>query len=72
MPDIADIANDLAQWRLDLVLNAHKQSPVFESLTLCMDCNLSIPMARRLAAKGCKRCADCQVINEKQGTLHAR
>ncbi|MFG0419651.1 TraR/DksA C4-type zinc finger protein [Pseudomonas sp. zjy_8] len=42
------------------------------SLEECVDCEEPISQARRLAAPGCMRCTDCQVLNEKQGARHAR
>ncbi|WP_409322543.1 TraR/DksA C4-type zinc finger protein [Pseudomonas putida] len=70
--DIADLANDRAQWHLDLALAARKPAPVRVSLEECVDCDEPISQARRLAAPGCMRCTDCQDLNEKQGARHAR
>ncbi|WP_410896919.1 TraR/DksA C4-type zinc finger protein [Pseudomonas mosselii] len=70
--DIADLANDRAQWHLDLALAARKPAPVRVSLEECVDCDEPISQARRLAAPGCMRCTECQVLNEKQGARHAR
>ncbi|WP_422778087.1 TraR/DksA C4-type zinc finger protein [Pseudomonas shirazensis] len=36
-----------------------------------MDCDEPIPEARRLAAKGCYRCIDCQGNADKKGLRHA-
>ncbi|MQT57134.1 TraR/DksA family transcriptional regulator [Pseudomonas sp. FSL R10-0399] len=72
MADIADFANDLVQERIDLALAARKAQPVFASYEFCVDCNSSIPMARRLAVISCMRCAACQQLNEQVGTRYAR
>ena len=70
--DIADFANDLVQERIDLALAARKAQPVFESYEFCVDCDSSIPLARRLAVTSCTRCAACQQLNEQIGTRYAR
>ena len=70
--DIADFANDLVQERIDLALAARKAQPVFESYEFCEDCDMSIPLARRLAVTCCTRCAGCQQLNEEIGTRYAR
>ncbi|WP_296263969.1 MULTISPECIES: TraR/DksA C4-type zinc finger protein [unclassified Pseudomonas] len=71
MADIADLANDRAQWHLDLALAARAPVPVRESLSECLDCDDAIPEPRRLAVKGCVRCAECQCFFEKSGARHA-
>ncbi|MBW0238255.1 TraR/DksA C4-type zinc finger protein [Pseudomonas sp. D1HM] len=72
MADIADFANDLVQERIDLALAARKAQPAFASFEFCVDCNSSIPLARRLAVTSCTRCAVCQQLNEQVGTRYAR
>ncbi len=72
MADDVDFASDLVQERLDLALAARKARPVFASYEFCVDCNSSIPMARRLAVTSCTRCAACQQLNEQIGTRYAR
>ncbi|NNB51435.1 TraR/DksA C4-type zinc finger protein [Pseudomonas fragi] len=72
MADIADFANDLVQERIDQALAALKALPVFESFEFCVDCDSTIPMARRLAVTSCTRCAACQQLNEQVGTRYAR
>lgn len=72
MADDVDSANDLVQERLDLALAARKARPVFASYEFCVDCDSSIPLARRLAVTSCTRCAACQQLNEQVGTRYAR
>ncbi len=72
MADDVDFANDLVQERLDLALAARKARPVFASYEFCVDCDSSIPLARRLAVTSCTRCAACQQLNEQVGTRYAR
>ncbi len=69
MPDVADIANDLAQWRLERVLEAHG---VASSLESCRDCHDGIPLERQMAVPGCSRCAECQANRENREAAHAR
>ncbi|PJY97951.1 conjugal transfer protein TraR [Pseudomonas donghuensis] len=71
MADIADIGNDRAQWHLDMALAAHKAVPLKASLKDCIDCDDPISEARRLAATGCTRCAECQELSEKMGARYA-
>ena len=72
MADIADFANDLVQERIDQALAARKALRVFESFEFCVDCDSTIPLARRLAVTSCTRCAACQQLNEQVGTRYAR
>lgn len=69
--DIADLANDRAQWHLDLVLSARLPAPECESLEDCVGCGGSIPEPRRLAVQGCQRCIECQGYFEKKGARYA-
>lgn len=72
MGDCVDFANDLVQERLDTALAARKARRVFESYALCMDCDVSIPLARRLAVTNCTRCTECEQLKEEIGTRYAR
>jgi RNA polymerase-binding transcription factor DksA len=40
--------------------------PKGDSAEECMDCCEVIPLARRIAAKGCLRCVYCQTIHERK------
>nr|WP_272492578.1 TraR/DksA C4-type zinc finger protein [Pseudomonas sp. TMW22091] len=62
----------MVQERIDQALAARKALPVFESFEFCVDCDSTIPMARRLAVTSCTRCAACQQLNEQVGTRYAR
>lgn len=70
MADIADFANDLVQERIDQALAARKPAVVGASFEFCVDCDVPIPQARRLAVRGCMRCAECQGLMEKQGARY--
>lgn len=71
MADLADIANDLMQERIDQALAARKAPPVGHSLLFCDDCAEAIPEARRLAIQGCRLCVACQSLGEQRNTRHA-
>lgn len=68
MADEVDIAADVELKRTEQAIqniigkmNANEDSEYF-----CEDCDKPIPEARRIAVKGCIRCADCQAIFEKK------
>ncbi len=64
MADSIDIANDVAQERLDYLLAGRRQAPVLPSAHECEHCGAAIPEARRLAAPGCFLCIECQTADE--------
>lgn len=64
MSDNADIANDVMQTRLDLILQNRAPSPVGISATECEECGDGIPQARRNALPGIQTCAECAQLNE--------
>lgn len=66
MADAADVGNDLMQERLDQILAARKPAFVGVSALECDACGDDIPVARRLAAPGCCRCAECQGLAERR------
>ena len=65
MTDIADIANDLVEERIQAALTGR---PRFNgiSATHCEVCDSVIPERRRNAVPGVQTCADCQSIAEKK------
>lgn len=75
MADIADIANDLVQERIDQALaarNAAKPALVAHSFLYCEACDMPIPEARRLAEAGCTQCVSCQSMTETRTARYAR
>ena len=42
-----------------------RNMPTGDSAENCTDCGELIPLARRIAAKGCLRCITCQTIHER-------
>ncbi|MCD9570135.1 TraR/DksA family transcriptional regulator [Pseudomonas protegens] len=74
MADLADIANDLVQERLDQALAARqllRPELAAHSFLICEDCDGPIPEARRLAQPGCTLCVTCQEIDEVRRARHA-
>lgn len=67
MADIADLANDQADYFLELALARHVAAPVLESAKYCVDCDEPIPALRREHVPGVQTCVDCQGIREMQG-----
>lgn len=68
MADIADIANDLMQLRLDQQLAA-RPAAVLMLANECEYCGDPIPAERlkALVGRGCLRCIDCQRLLERAG-----
>lgn len=59
--DEADIANDLAQQRLDQDVSRILATAVTEEGDgICVDCDEDIPPARMKAKPGALRCISCQ------------
>lgn len=67
---------DLAQGSIEefqtyaLQLNRRNREQGSASLAECIDCGGEIPLKRRLAAIGCRRCIECQNQHEKGRRLH--
>jgi len=66
MADVADIANDQAQYLLDVALQRRVAAPVRPSAELCVRCDESIPELRREAIPGCDTCVSCQMLRERR------
>lgn len=64
MADVADIANDIAQERIQRILSSRPQQINQVSAILCEECGAPIPEARRLALPGVATCIHCQTLNE--------
>lgn len=59
--DEADIANELAQLRLEQGLSRIRAAAVTEAGDgICVDCDEDIPPARMKAKPGALRCISCQ------------
>ena len=68
MSDLIDMANELAEWQLDMA--RRRQLARTDALLAgegaedCEDCGEPIPEARRKALPGCRTCVDCQSVRE--------
>lgn len=62
--DIADEACEIQAMYNRLAL-ANIIRPCGESAEYCEDCDEPIPLARRQAIKGVRRCIDCQALYER-------
>lgn len=50
----------------DAVKRARSQMPQGESASVCMECDASIPEARRQAIPGVRLCVSCQEVHDKE------
>jgi phage/conjugal plasmid C-4 type zinc finger TraR family protein len=65
MPDDADLAQQISERFLDVVLaDRARRKLTGLSLIYCEDCDGEIPEARRVAQRGCTRCVGCQEAYE--------
>uniref|UniRef100_UPI0030D734A0 TraR/DksA C4-type zinc finger protein n=1 Tax=Pseudomonas sp. EL_65y_Pfl1_R83 TaxID=3088697 RepID=UPI0030D734A0 len=75
MADIADLANDLVQERIDQAVAARlalMSSTALHSLMFCDECDEPIPDARRLAQPGCTLCIGCKTADDLRVSRYAR
>lgn len=67
MADVIDIANDHADYLLQLALdNRQRGIAGAVSAVECEDCGDSIPELRRIAIRGCETCVSCQAHRERR------
>lgn len=66
MSDNADIANDVMQARLDLLLQNRPRLASGISASECQECGDDIPQARRVALPGIQTCTECAQLIEEQ------
>jgi phage/conjugal plasmid C-4 type zinc finger TraR family protein len=50
----------------DAVKRARSQMPQGESANVCVECDASIPEARRQAIPGVRLCVSCQEVHDKE------
>ena len=62
--EIIDQANALVELTMEHALQRIRIDRNAVSAKQCEDCGEGIPEARRAAAPGCQRCAECQGIFE--------
>lgn len=66
MADVADIANDQAQYLLDIALQRRAAVVVRASAEFCEDCDGPIPLLRQQKVPGCQTCVSCQALRERR------
>jgi len=66
MADIADIANDHAQYLLDNALLRRAPAAALPSAETCEDCDEPIPLLRQQSIVGCQTCVPCQTLRERR------
>jgi len=66
MADDGDRAKAIsARHVANMLADRAANRPTGESSTHCEECGSPIPEKRRIAAKGCTRCAECQAETEE-------
>ncbi|HSD70870.1 MAG TPA: DksA/TraR family C4-type zinc finger protein [Woeseiaceae bacterium] len=55
----------------DAVKRARSQLPTGESLSHCENCGAELPLARREAIPGVRRCVKCQALLDEDRTSHS-
>jgi len=64
--DEGDRGRIASEWHLaESMARLKINRPAGESSTHCEECGAPIPEKRRIAAKGCTRCAECQAEKEE-------
>lgn len=66
MADAIDLANDQAEYFLQMSLQRHARMSAKPSAQFCDDCDEPIPLARQQSAEGCETCIDCQELRERR------
>lgn len=62
-----ELAAEVTERRIENAIRNITAKPGRESAMHCEDCGEDIPEERRVAVKGCTRCAGCQSIAEQKG-----
>lgn len=66
MADIADLADDINEHRLQQGLKANKDKLKPNDITDCEKCGDDIPEARKEALPSCKLCISCASLGESK------
>lgn len=66
MADIADMANDQADYLLQVALERRARLSMLPSAQFCVDCAEPIPQQRQVAVAGCETCISCQGRRERR------
>ncbi len=66
MADAADLANDQADYFLQMSLQRHLRPSAKPSAQICEDCDEPIPVLRQQSVAGCETCVSCQELRERR------
>jgi phage/conjugal plasmid C-4 type zinc finger TraR family protein len=66
MTDVIDIANDQAEYFLQVALDRRPRPTNAISAQFCEDCDEPIPLLRQQTIQGCATCVSCQGLRERR------
>lgn len=66
MTDIIDMANDQAEYFLQVALDRRQRPTSSVSAQFCEDCDEPIPLLRQKTIQGCATCVSCQGLRERR------
>ena len=66
MTDVIDIANDQAEYFLQVALDRRQRPACAVSAQICEDCDEPIPLLRQQTIQGCSTCVSCQGLRERR------
>jgi phage/conjugal plasmid C-4 type zinc finger TraR family protein len=66
MSDVIDIANDQAEYFLQVALDRRQRPACAVSAQICEDCDEPIPLLRQQTIQGCATCVSCQGLRERR------
>ncbi|UVJ45525.1 TraR/DksA C4-type zinc finger protein [Pseudomonas sp. LS1212] len=66
MADVADLANDQADYFLQISLQRQLRANAKPSAQVCEDCDEPIPVLRQQSVAGCETCVSCQELRERR------
>lgn len=66
MSDIIDVANEQAEYFLQMALARRPRPTYAVSAQYCEDCDEPIPLLRQQAIQGCATCVSCQGLRERR------
>lgn len=66
MADVIDVANDQADYHLQVALQRRPRPVTKPSAQFCEDCDEPIPVKRQQLVAGCETCTSCQELRERR------
>ncbi|WP_095065333.1 TraR/DksA C4-type zinc finger protein [Pseudomonas sp. Irchel s3f19] len=66
MADVVDVANDQADYHLQVSLQRRLRPVTKPSAQFCEDCDEPIPVKRQQLVAGCETCTSCQQLRERR------